>query len=311
MKNKEQKLSLQSVDDLLISDEIREENNKDKITEIEIDKLYPFNNHPFKVLDDELMEETKESIMQLGIHSPLLVRHRDEGGYEIISGHRRHRACELLGLETVPVIVRDMTDDEATIVMVDSNIYRESILPSERAFSYKMKLEAMTSQGKRNDLTCSQVGNKTKGIKSAEILAEQMQTSKNQIYRFVRLTELNDVLLDMVDDKQIGLNPAVELSYLQLEEQNILIDVMDREQCTPSLSQAKRLKKFSLEGMCTFESMSVILSEEKKTEIDKISISTDSVAKYFPKSYTPKKMEAKIMQLLENWSKSQKIQQDR
>lgn len=311
MKSNVEKLSLKSVDDIFMTDNGREEESKEKITEIELDKLYPFDNHPFKVQEDELMDSTVESIEKFGILNPILARPREEGGFEIISGHRRHRACELVGLYTIPVIVRDMTDDEAVIAMVDTNLQRENILPSERAFAFKMKLEAMNNQGKRNDLTCYQVGNKLNGKKSLEILSEQMDMSRNQVYRFIRLTNLNDTLLDMVDDKNIGFNPAVELSYLNYDEQNTLLVVMDEEQCTPSLAQAKRLKKFSNDNMCTYECMSAILSEEKKTEVDKLTIKTETLEKYFPKSYTPKKMQETIINLLENWHKKQTLQNDR
>lgn len=305
MKSNTIDIRLKPVDDLFMTDEGRIEENKEKITEIELEKLYPFDNHPFSVRDDDLMNDTVESIKRYGVLHPVLARSRGEGGYEIISGHRRHRACEIAGLDTVPVIVRELTDDEAVIVMVDTNMQRENILPSERAFAYKMKLEAMNNQGKRNDLTCSQVGNKLKGIKTVEVLSEQVGVSKNQIYRFVALTNLNEHLLDMVDSKEIGFNPAVELSYLKFDEQDTLLQVMEEEQCTPSLAQAKRLKKISSDNMCNYECMSAILSEEKKKAVDKVVIKTETIAKYFPKTYTPKKIHEAIIELLDDWYNTQ------
>ena len=263
------------------------------------------------MIDNEAMFDTAESIKQYGVLVPAIARPREDGGYELVSGHRRKRACELASLETMPVIIRKLDDDAATIIMVDSNLQRENILPSERAFAYKMKLSAMKQQGQRNDLTCSQVGNKLPGKKSSEILAEQVGESKNQIFRYIRLTELVPELLSMVDEKKIAFNPAVELSYLKSDEQLLLIDAMDTEQATPSLSQAQRLKKFSAEGNCTLEAMCAIMSEEKKGEPDKVTLTGDKLKKYFPKNYTPQQMEATIIKLLEGWHKKRTQDQER
>ena len=284
---------------------------KEKRTEMPLSDLHPFEGHPFKVLDDELMEQTVESIKQIGVVSPLIVRPDPEGGFEILSGHRRLHAAQLAGLETVPVIVNEMDDDAAIIFMVDSNLQRESLLPSERAFAYKMKLEAMKHQGERMDLTCSQVGNKSAGKKSSELLAEQVGQSKNQIFRYIRLTELIPELLDMVDEKKIALNPAYELSFLKKEEQRDLLDAMDSEQATPSLSQAQRLKKYSQEGHLTLDMMRVIMGEEKKSDLDKVTLSADILRKYFPKSYTPQRMQETIIKLLEQWQKKRQRDQER
>ena len=271
----------------------------------------PFKNHPFKVKDDEAMADTAESIRQYGVLVPAIARPDTNGGYELIAGHRRHHASEIAGMETMPVIVRDLDDDAATIIMVDSNLQRENILPSERAFAYKMKLEAMKHQGARSDLTCSQVGNKSAGKKSSELLAEQVGQSKNQIFRYIRLTELIPPLLDMVDEKKIALNPAYELSFLTPEEQAQLVETMDYEQATPSLSQAQRMKKFSQEGKLTEDVILAIMSEEKKSDLDKVTFTSDTLRKYFPKSYTPQRMQETIIKLLEQWQRKRQQQQNR
>ena len=302
MKNSGRSLSLTSYDDLFSTDATREDASREKVMEIPLSELYPFKDHPFRVKDDDKMQETAESIKEYGVLVPALARPREDGGYELIAGHRRKRGCELAGLDTMPVIVRDMDDDAAVIVMVDSNIQRESLLPSERAFAYKMKLDAIKHQGARADRTSSQVG--TKLLRADELVAEQAGTSRNQIQRFVRLTYLIPEILEMVDNKRIALNPAVELSYLKPTEQTMLLDTMDCEQTTPSLSQAQRLKRFSQEGKLTEESMLAIMSEEKKSDIDRISIPRDTIKKYFPKDYTPKQMEDQIIDLLKKWSRS-------
>ena len=279
--------------------------------ELPLEQLHPFRDHPFKVLDDDAMRETVESVERFGVLVPAIARPDPEGGYELVAGHRRHRACALAGMDTMPVIVRELDDDAATILMVDSNLQRETILPSERAFAYKMKLEAMKHQGERMDLTCSQVGNKSAGKKSSELLAEQVGQSKNQIFRYIRLTELIPELLDMVDEKKIALNPAYELSFLKKEEQVDLLDAMDSEQATPSLSQAQRLKKYSQEGHLTLDMMRVIMGEEKKSDLDKVTLSADILRKYFPKSYTPQRMQETIIKLLEGWQKKRQRDQER
>jgi len=311
LKSSAKKISLTSVDDLFSTEESRVDEQREKIVEIPLSELHPFKDHPFKVIDNDAMFDTAESIKQYGVLVPAIARPREDGGYELVSGHRRKRACELASLETMPVIIRKLDDDAATIIMVDSNLQRENILPSERAFAYKMKLSAMKQQGQRNDLTCSQVGNKLPGKKSSEILAEQVGESKNQIFRYIRLTELVPELLSMVDEKKIAFNPAVELSYLKSDEQLLLIDAMDTEQATPSLSQAQRLKKFSAEGNCTLEAMCAIMSEEKKGEPDKVTLTGDKIKKYFPKNYTPQQMEATIIKLLEGWHKKRTQDQER
>ena len=279
--------------------------------EIPLSELHPFRNHPFKVLDDEKMQDTADSIHEYGVLVPAIARPREEGGYELIAGHRRKRGCELAGLETMPVIVRDLDDDAATLVMVDSNIQRENILPSERAFAYRMKLEAMKRQGARNDLTSGQVGPKSETKRSNVILAEQTGESVKQVQRFIRLTNLIPPLLDMVDAKQIAFNPAVELSYLKPDEQTLLLDALDCEQATPSLSQAQRLKKFSQEGRLDLNVMRAIMSEEKKSEVDRVTLPCDKLSRYFPKSWTPRQMEEQIMKLLEGWHRKQQKSQER
>lgn len=303
MKSSAKKIELASVDDLFSTEEGRQDAKLEKIQEIPLSELHPFKNHPFKVKDDEAMMETADSIKQYGVLVPAIARPDPEGGYELVAGHRRHRASELADKETMPVIVRDLDDDAATIIMVDSNLQRESLLPSERAFAYKMKLDAMKHQGERVDLTCSQVGNKSTGKKSSEVLAEQVGQSKNQIFRYIRLTELIPELMDMVDEKKIALNPAYELSFLKKEEQVDLLDAMDSEQATPSLSQAQRLKKYSQEGHLTLDIMRVIMGEEKKSDLDRVTFTSDTLRKYFPKSYTPQRMQETIIKLLEQWQK--------
>ena len=311
MKSSAKKIELASVDDLFSTEEGRQDAKLEKIQEIPLSELHPFKNHPFKVKDDEAMMVTADSIKQYGVLVPAIARPDPEGGYELVAGHRRHRASELAEKETMPVIVRDLDDDAATIIMVDSNLQRESLLPSERAFAYKMKLEAMKHQGDRVDLTCSQVGNKLEGKKSSEILAEQVGQSKNQIFRYIRLTELIPELIDMVDEKKIALNPAYELSFLKKEEQVDLLDAIDSEQATPSLSQAQRLKKYSQEGHLTLDMMRVIMGEEKKSDLDRVTFTSDTLRKYFPKSYTPQRMQETIIKLLEAWQKKRQRDQER
>ena len=273
--------------------------------------LHPFEGHPFKVLDDELMEQTVESIKQIGVVSPLIVRTDPEGGFEILSGHRRLHAAQLAGLETVPVIVKEMDDDAAIIFMVDSNLQRENILPSERAFSYKMKLEAMKHQGERGDLTSGQVGQKSVGTVSRDIVAEQAGDSSRNVQRFIRLTNLIPEILDMVDEKKIAFNPAVELSYLKTSEQKEFLEAMDYAQASPSLSQAQRLKKLSQEGGCTLDAMCEVMNEIKKDELDHVTIKNEVLRKYFPKSYTPKQMQDTIIRLLEKWQRSKQRDMER
>lgn len=308
MKSSAKNINLTSVDDLFSTEESRTDANREKVMEIPLTELFPFKDHPFKVIDNEAMFDTAESVKQYGVLVPAIARPRDKGGYELVAGHRRHRASELAGLETMPVIVRNLDNDAATIIMVDSNLQRENILPSERAFAYKMKLDAVKRQGTRTDLTFRQVGEKLNNI---EELAKTTGDSGRQISRYIRLTELIPELLDMVDDKKIAFNPAVELSYLKKEEQADLLEAMDMEQATPSLSQAQRLKKFSAEGKCTPEVMCAIMSEEKKGELDKVTLTGDKLRKYFPKSYTPQKMEETIIKLLEGWQKKRQQQQER
>lgn len=281
---------------------------KEKRTEMPLSDLHPFEGHPFKVLDDELMEQTVESIKQIGVVSPLIVRPDPEGGFEILSGHRRLHAAQLAGLETVPVIVKEMDDDAAIIFMVDSNLQRENILPSERAFSYKMKLEAMKHQGQRGDLTSDQVGQKSWAVNQ---LANDANESKTQVQRFIRLTNLIPEILDMVDEKKIAFNPAVELSYLKPSEQKEFLEAMDYAQASPSLSQAQRLKKLSQEGGCTLDAMCEVMNEIKKDELDHVTIKNEVLRKYFPKSYTPKQMQDTIIRLLEKWQRSKQRDMER
>lgn len=281
---------------------------KEQRTEMPLSDLHPFEGHPFKVLDDELMEQTVESIKQIGVVSPLIVRPDPEGGFEILSGHRRLHAAQLAGLKTVPVIVKEMDDDAAIIFMVDSNLQRENILPSERAFSYKMKLEAMKHQGQRGDLTSDQVGQKSWAVNQ---LADDANESKTQVQRFIRLTNLIPEILDMVDEKKIAFNPAVELSYLKPSEQKEFLEAMDYAQASPSLSQAQRLKKLSQEGGCTLDAMCEVMNEIKKDELDHVTIKNEVLRKYFPKSYTPKQMQDTIIRLLEKWQRSKQRDMER
>jgi len=311
LKPSDRKLNLTSYDEIFQTEETRIEATQEKVIDIPLTDLHPFKNHPFKVTDDESMLETAESITKHGVLVPVIARPCEDGGYELISGHRRKRASELAGKETLPCIVRNLDDDAATIIMVDSNIQRENILPSERAFAYKLKLEAMKHQGQRNDLTSSQVGTKLAGKRADQILAKQAGDSRNQVQRFIRLTELVPELLDMVDAKKIAFNPAVELSYLMPHEQIQLMEAMDMEQATPSLSQAQRLKKYSQDGKLTFDVMTAIMSEEKKGEPDKVTLTGEKLKKYFPKSYTPQQMEETIIKLLEGWSRKRQQSQER
>ena len=309
MKSSVKNIRLTSVNDLFSTKESRADEQREKVQEIPLSELHPFPNHPFKVVDDERMLDTADSIREHGVLVPAIARPCVDGGYELIAGHRRKRGCELAGLDTMPVIVRNLDDDASTIIMVDSNIQRESLLPSERAFAYKMKLEALNHQGKRTGLTSSQLG--TKLMRTDEILAEQSGTSRNQVQRYIRLTELVPDLLDMVDAKKIAFNPAVELSYLKPEEQTALMEAMDSEQATPSLSQAQRLKRFSQEGTLSPDMMRAILSEEKKADMDRVTLTGDTLRKYFPKSYTPRQMEQTILKLLEGWHRRRQQSQER
>ena len=304
-------INLKPLDDLFATEESRANAQREKVQEIPLGELHPFRNHPFKVKDDAAMQDTVDSVREYGVLVPAIARPDPNGGYELIAGHRRHHASELAGKETMPVIVRDLDDDAATIIMVDSNLQREELLPSERAFAYKMKLEAMKHQGERLDLTSAQVGRKLENRESREILAEQVGQSRNQISRFIRLTELIPTLLDMVDERKIALNPAVELSYLKKEEQILLLEAMDSEQATPSLSQAQRLKKFSQQKMLSLDVMRAVMSEEKKTDLDRVTLKNETLRKYFPKSYTPKQMEDTIIKLLEGWYKKRQLSQER
>ena len=308
MKDNGRKLSLTSYDDLFSTQESRQEAGREKIIEIPISELHPFKNHPFKVMDDERMLDTAESIREYGVLVPAIARPREDGGYELIAGHRRKRGCELAGLESMPVIVRDMDDDAAVIVMVDSNIQRESLLPSERAFAYRMKLEAIKHQGLRTDPTSRQLVGK---LEAADLVGQNAGESGRQVQRYIRLTHLIPELIEMVDNRKIALNPAVELSYLKPAEQKILLTAMDSEQASPSLSQAQRLKKFSQDGRLSEDSMFAIMSEEKKKDVDRISIPRDTVRKFFPKNYTPKQMEDTIIMLLKKWNRSLQQNQDR
>ena len=309
MKSSAKKIELASVDDLFSTEEGQQDAKLEKIQEIPLSELHPFKNHPFKVKDDEAMMETADSIKQYGVLVPAIARPDPEGGYELVAGHRRHRASELAEKETMPVIVRDLDDDAATIIMVDSNLQRESLLPSERAFAYKMKLEAVKHQGARTDLTSRQVGEKSQT--SIQKVADQAGESQRQVQRYIRLTELIPELMDMVDEKKIALNPAYELSFLKKEEQVDLLDAMDSEQATPSLSQAQRLKKYSQEGHLTLDMMRVIMGEEKKSDLDRVTFTSDTLRKYFPKSYTPQRMQETIIKLLEAWQKKRQRDQER
>lgn len=312
MPRKGANISLSSYDDIFETDESRADSQLEKVQKIPISELVPFKNHPFKVIDDEAMLRTTESIAQFGVLTPLIARPLEDGSYEIISGHRRAHAAEAAGLTEVPVIVRDMDDDAATVLMVDSNLQRENILPSERAFAYKMKMDAMKRQGGRTDLqaegTSCQVGTK---LRTDEIIAEGLNESARNVQRYIRLTNLIPELLDMVDQKQISFNPAVELSYLTPEEQQHVIEAMDFTQAAPSLSQAQRLKKLSQEGGCTLEAMQDILGEVKKGDLERVAFKSEQLRKYFPKSYTPKQMSDTIIKLLEQWQKKRQRDQER
>ena len=301
-------LALKGLDEMFSTEESRQEQKREQVQQIPIEELFPFKEHPFKVLDDEAMQRTVESVAQYGVLAPLIARPRPEGGYEIISGHRRQHAAELAGLDTLPVIVREMTDDAAVLLMVDSNLQREHILPSERAFAYKMKLEALKNQGARSDLTSSQIGTK---LRADEKVAQDSGESRNQIQRFIRLTNLIPELLDMVDEKKIAFNPAVELSYLDESQQRDFLEAMNDTQNAPSLSQAQRLKKLAQEGHFSYDVAFAVMGEEKKDELDKVVIKNDTLRKYFPRSYTPKQMEDTIIKLLEQWQRKQQRQNER
>ena len=304
-------VSLKGADDIFSTEESRQEQQREQVQQIPIGELFPFKNHPFKVLDDESMQRTVESVEQYGVLSPLIARPRPEGGYEIISGHRRQHAAQFAGLDTLPVIVRNMDDDAAVLLMVDSNLQRETILPSERAFAYKMKLEAMKHQaGRPTQDNYSQVGNNF-GTLSSEEMAEELGTSKNQIFRYIRLTNLIPELLDMVDEKKIAFNPAVELSYLDESQQRDFLEAMQDTQNAPSLSQAQRLKKLAQEGHFSYDVAFAVMGEEKKDELDKVVIKNDTLRKYFPRSYTPKQMEDTIIKLLEQWQRKLQRQNER
>ena len=301
-------LALKGLDEMFSTEESRQEQKREQVQQIPIEELFPFKEHPFEVLDDEAMQRTVESVAQYGVLAPLIARPRPKGGYEIISGHRRQHAAELAGLETLPVIVREMTDDAAVILIVDSNLQRENILPSERAFAYKMKLEALKNQGARSDLTSGQIGPK---LRSDEQVALDAGESRKQVQRFIRLTNLIPELLDMVDEKKISFNPAVELSYLDEAQQRDFLQAMDETQNAPSLSQAQRMKKLAQEGKLTYEAAFAIMGEVKKDELDKVVIKNDTLKKYFPRSYTPRQMEDVIIKLLEQWQRRQQRQNER
>ena len=308
MKSSARNIELKSLDDLFSTEESRADAKREKVQEIPLGELHPFRNHPFKVKDDAAMQDTVDSVREYGVLVPAIARPDPDGGYELIAGHRRHHASELAGKETMPVIIRDLDDDAATIIMVDSNLQREELLPSERAFAYKMKLEALKHQGARTDLTSRQVVEK---LEMADIVGKNMGESGRQVQRFIRLTELIPTLLDMVDERKIALNPAVELSYLKKEEQTLLLEAMDSEQATPSLSQAQRLKKFSQQKMLSLDVMRAVMSEEKKTDLDRVTLKNETLRRYFPKSYTPKQMEDTIIKLLEGWYKKRQLSQER
>ena len=300
-------VSLKGADDIFSTEESRQEQQREQVQQIPIGELFPFKNHPFKVLDDESMQRTVESVEQYGVLSPLIARPRSEGGYEIISGHRRQHAAQLAGLDALPVIVRNMDDDAAVLLMVDSNLQRENILPSERAFAYKMKLEALKNQGARSDLTSVQVAPKL----STEKIGEEVGMSKDNVKRYIRLTNLVPELLDMVDEKKIAFNPAVELSYLDESQQRDFLEAMNDTQNAPSLSQAQRLKRLAQEGHFSYDVAFAVMGEEKKDELDKVVIKNDTLRKYFPRSYTPKQMEDTIIKLLDQWQRKQQRQNER
>ena len=301
-------VSLKGADDIFSTEESRQEQQREQVQQIPIGELFPFKNHPFKVLDDESMQRTVESVEQYGVLSPLIARPRPEGGYEIISGHRRQHAAQLAGLDTLPVIVRQMDDDAAVLLMVDSNLQRENILPSERAFAYKMKLEALKNQGARSDLTSTQLVSK---LRSNEQLGAENNQSRETVRRFIRLTNLVPELLDMVDEKKIAFNPAVELSYLDESQQRDFLEAMNDTQNAPSLSQAQRLKRLAQEGHFSYDVAFAVMGEEKKDELDKVVIKNDTLRKYFPRSYTPKQMEDTIIKLLEQWQRKLQRQNER
>ena len=301
-------VSLKGADDIFSTEESRQEQQREQVQQIPIGELFPFKNHPFKVLDDESMQRTVETEQQYGVLAPLIARPRPEGGYEIISGHRRQHAAQLAGLETLPVIVRNMDDDAAVLLMVDSNLQRENILPSERAFAYKMKLEALKNHGARSDLTSTQLVSK---LRSNEQLGAENNQSRETVRRFIRLTNLVPELLDMVDEKKISFNPAVELSYLDTNQQRDFLEAMNDTQNAPSLSQAQRLKKLAQEGHFSYDVAFAVMGEEKKDELDKVVIKNDTLRKYFPRSYTPKQMEDTIIKLLEQWQRKQQRQNER
>ena len=310
MKSSAKNIVLKSVDDIFQTEENRADAQRERVQEIPLDQLKPFKNHPFKVRDDQRMLDTVDSIREYGVLVPAIARPDPEGGYELISGHRRKRGCEMAGLQTMPVIIRDLDDDAAVLVMVDSNIQREELLPSERAFAYKMKLDAI-ERVKGRSKKVGQVVPDFQGKRSTEVVAEGTGESYKQVQRFIRLTELISELLDMVDERKLAFNPAVEVSYLKRDEQRMLLEAMDAEQTTPSLSQAQRLKKFSQEGRLTEEAMSAIMSEEKKSDMDKVTLRSDTLRRYFPKSYTPKQMEQTIIKLLDVWQKQRQKNQER
>ena len=310
MKSSAKNIVLKSVDDIFQTEENRADAQRERVQEIPLDQLKPFRNHPFKVRDDQRMLDTVDSIREYGVLVPAIARPDPEGGYELISGHRRKRGCEMAGLQTMPVIILDLDDDAAVLVMVDSNIQREELLPSERAFAYRMKLEAI-ERVKGRPKKVGQVVPDFQGKRSTEIVADGTGESYKQVQRYIRLTELIPELLDMVDERKLAFNPAVEVSYLKRDEQRMLLEAMDAEQTTPSLSQAQRLKKFSQEGRLTEEAMSAIMSEEKKSDMDKVTLRSDTLHKYFPKSYTPKQMEQTIIRLLDVWQKQRQKNQER
>ena len=312
MKSSARNIELKSVDDLFVTEESRADAQREKVQNIPLRELHPFRNHPFKVKDDAAMQDTVDSVREYGVLVPAIARPDPDGGYELIAGHRRHHASELAGKETMPVIIHDLDDDAATIIMVDSNLQREELLPSERAFAYKMKHDAMKRQaGRPMKENRDQVGHNFSGKRTVELIAENAPDSRNQIQRYIRLTELIPTLLDMVDERKIAFNPAVELSYLKKEEQTLLLEAMDSEQATPSLSQAQRLKQFSQQKMLSLDVMRAVMSEEKKTDLDRVTLKNETLRKYFPKSYTPKQMEDTIIKLLEGWYKKRQLSQGR
>ena len=308
MKSSVKNIKLASVDDLFKTDEMRADEQREKVIESPLSELRPFHDHPFKIKDDDAMRDTVDSIKEYGVLVPAIARPHPEGGYELIAGHRRHHACQLAGLETLPTIVRDLDDDESTIIMVDSNLQREEILPSERAFAYKMKMSALKHQGKRSDLTSSQVETK---LRADELLAQQIGSSRAQIQKIIRLTELIPPLLDLVDERKIALNPAYELSFLSKTEQETLLGLIECEQVTPSLSQAQRMKQFSKNGQLSEAVILAILSEQKRNDIGKVIFTQDTLSKYFPKSYTPQRMQETIIKLLEQWQRKRQQEHER